>query len=66
MKNWSAAEWCLFVLTLTIPLCLMGTTWVRMVTKNPIPTETALAITDMLKIIIGGGIRCMRHFTFTK
>ena len=54
MKNWKAVEWCLFILTLTIPICLLGIGVVRVSTNNVIPTETAAAIADMLKVISGG------------
>ena len=54
MKNWKAVEWCLFILMLTIPICLIGVALVRSVTNSPIPVETAAAISDLLKVISGG------------
>lgn len=39
MKNWKAVEWGLFILTLTIPICLIGVALVRSVTNSPIPVE---------------------------
>ena len=54
MKNWKAVEWCLFILTLTIPICLLGVGFIRMATNNVIPTETAALIADLLKILSGG------------
>ena len=55
MKNWKAVEVCLFILTLTIPLCLIGMLVVRLITRQPIPPESATVVMDMLKII-GGGV----------
>ena len=54
MKNWKAVEWGLFILTLTIPICLIGVALVRSVTSSPIPVETAASISDLLKVISGG------------
>jgi len=55
MKNWKAVEWCLFILTLTIPICLIGMIAIRLVTGNPISVEAGAVIMDMLKVI-GGGV----------
>ena len=54
MKNWKAVEWGLFLLTLTIPLCLLGVGFIRMATNSIIPPETAALIADLLKILSGG------------
>lgn len=49
MKNWKAVEWCLFLLTLTIPLCLLGVGFIRMATNSIIPPETAALILSQNK-----------------
>ena len=52
--KWTPAEWCLFILTLTIPTCIIGLIIIRMF-KGPISETAGPLITDMLKVI-GGGV----------
>ncbi len=55
MKHWKAAEFCLVVLTLTIPICLVGMILIRLVTGQAISVEAGTVIMDMLKVV-GGGV----------
>ena len=56
MKNWSAIEWCLFILTLTIPLIIILLLILRLVTGQPLPEGSAEFIGDLLNMITGGVI----------
>lgn len=53
--KWGAAEWCLVILTITVPVCLIGMLLIRIITGSPISAEAGAIIMDMLKVI-GGGI----------
>ena len=54
MKNWSVVEWCLFVLTLTIPVTIILIETVKMVTGQPTNPQNLSLIEDLLKVISGG------------
>ena len=56
MKNWSAIEWCLFILTLTVPLTLISIFISKSITGVSMQPESADLVADMLKFIIGGVI----------
>ena len=54
MKN-TIPEWCLLILTLTIPVSLIGMIFIQMWTGMPISPEAGSIVMDMLKVI-GGGV----------
>ena len=54
MKNWNPTEWCLFILTLTIPVTLLPLQASRVITGQPTNTENLSLIEDLLKVISGG------------
>jgi hypothetical protein len=54
MKNWNPTEWCLFILTLTIPVTLLSLQASRIITGQPTNTENLSLIEDLLKVISGG------------
>lgn len=56
MRNWKATEVCMVILTTTIPICLIGTVVIRLVTGEPISGEAASIMKDTLNIIGGGCI----------
>ena len=56
MNKWSAIEWCLFILTLTVPLTLISIFISKSITGVSMQPESADLVADMLKFIIGGVI----------
>jgi hypothetical protein len=54
MKNWNPTEWCLFILTLTIPVTLLSLQASRIITGQHTNTENLSLIEDLLKVISGG------------
>jgi len=54
MKNWNPTEWCLFILTLTIPVTLLSLQASRIITGQHTNAENLSLIEDLLKVISGG------------
>ncbi len=53
--KWTAADICLVILTLTIPISIFGLIAIRLITGSPISVEAGAVVMDMLKVI-GGGV----------
>ena len=56
MKRWTAIEWCLFVLTLTVPIIIILSILVKVITGEGLSIESATLLSDLLKVITGGVI----------
>ena len=52
MKNWSASDWVMIILTLTIPVCLIGIMVVRAITKQPISPEAINVLEKIFAAIL--------------
>jgi hypothetical protein len=53
--NWKPAEWCLLILSATIPLSLLGVLGIRVFTDRQASPEAGAMLADLLKVI-GGGV----------
>jgi hypothetical protein len=54
MKKFNAAEWCMIILTVTIPVTLAGLMIARAVTGAAVSAESAALLGDFLKVVSGG------------
>ena len=54
MKKWTATEWCLFFLTLTIPLTMILLFLAGIIRGIALPPENVAIFEDFLKVLSGG------------
>jgi len=54
MKNWRVEDWCLFILTMTVPLLLLGTLIARISTGSGLEVEVASMVSDYIKMVTAG------------
>jgi uncharacterized protein YacL len=55
MKQWSAAEWSMIILSSTVPLSIIGLIVMRLMTGQPLSENAGGVINNVLNIV-GGGV----------
>lgn len=54
MKNWSALDWCLFILTATIPVTILMVAMGRIITGAPMSDKGIDLVKEIMTMLIGG------------
>lgn len=54
MRKWTAEQWCLFILSVTIPMIILAVSFARAITGTPISPEGAKLLDDVLNSLITG------------
>jgi len=66
MKNWTAEQWCLFILSLTIPMIILAVSFARAITGVAISESGAKLLDDVLNSLITGILAILAYKLGTK